>query len=307
LEAPNGGSLKQSIAMEEIDVPSNGIRLHVVLAGDPAGQPVVLLHGFPEFWYGWRHQIPALSQAGFRLILPDQRGYNLSEKPMGVGSYALADLVKDVLGLIDHFGYRQVDLVGHDWGAAVAWQTATVFPERIRRLVIMNVPHPAVMATYLAKSPAQVLRSWYIAFFQVPGLADRLLRMQNYAVLGHLLVGSGKAETFSADDLVEYRKAWSQPGSLTAMINWYRAIARHRPAFAVDPRIHLPTLMIWGKRDVALGFAMVRPSFELCDQCRLRIFDEATHWVQHDASDQVNQVLIEFLQSPNPSGSVWTV
>lgn len=159
------------------------------------------------------------------------------------------------------------------------------------------------MTAYLAKSPPQMLKSWYIAFFQIPGLADRLLRMQDHAALERLLVGSGKPETFSADDLVEYRKAWSQPGALTAMINWYRALVRYRPAAPVDFRVHLPTLMLWGKRDVALSYAMVRPSIELCDHGRLTVFDEATHWVQHDEPVQVNRELIQFLQSAGPFGS----
>lgn len=295
--------MNQSGDYEETYVTTNGVRLHIILTGDPAGKPVVLLHGFPEFWYSWRHQIPALSGAGFRLIVPDQRGYNLSDKPVGVRSYRLENLVNDVLGLTDHFGYDRVDLVGHDWGAAVAWEVAIHFPQRLKRLAILNVPHPAVMTAFLAKSPAQMIKSWYIAFFQIPGLADRLLRIRDYAVLGRLLAGSGKPETFSAGDLVEYREAWSQPGALTAMINWYRALLRYRPASPVDHRVHLPTLMIWGKRDVALGFAMVKPSIDLCDHGLLKVFEEATHWVQHDEPAEVNRELIQFLQSADPSGS----
>lgn len=285
---------------EEIFVQTNGIRLHVVLAGNPAGKPVVLLHGFPEFWYGWRHQIPALAGAGFRLIVPDQRGYNLSDKPAGVRSYRMENLVGDILGLADHFGYDRVDLVGHDWGAAVAWQVAITYPQRVQRLAILNVPHPSVMSAYLAQSPAQMLKSWYIAFFQIPGLADRLLQLRDFAALGRLLTGSAKPETFSALDLAEYRKSWSQPGSLTAMINWYRALLRDRPASPADPRVHLPALILWGKRDVALSYTMVGPSVDLCDHGRLIVFDEATHWVQHDEPLQVNRELIQFLLSPDP-------
>lgn len=288
---------------EEVYVPTNGVRLHVVLAGDPRGKPLVLLHGFPEFWYGWRHQIPALAKAGFRLIIPDQRGYNLSDKPEGIHAYHLDTLVKDVLGLADHFSDDRLDLAGHDWGAVVAWEAAISFPKRIQRLAILNVPHPAVMSAYLARSPSQMLRSWYIAFFQIPGLADHLLRMRDWAPLIRSLVGSGKHETFSSDELAQYRKAWSQPGALTAMINWYRALVRYRPVLPMDARVHQPVLILWGKRDFALSYAMVSPSLDLCDHGRLTVFDQATHWVQHDVPSQVNQELIQFFRPSGPYGS----
>ena len=288
---------------EEVYVLTNGVRLHVVLAGDPLGKPLILLHGFPEFWYGWRHQIPALDAAGFRLIIPDQRGYNLSDKPEGIRAYNLDNLVEDVLGLADHFGYDRLDLVGHDWGAVVAWEAAITVPQRIQRLAILNVPHPAVMSAYLAKSPAHMLKSWYIVSFQIPGLADRLLRMRDWAALEGLLAGSGKSRTFDSRELVEYRKAWSQPGALTAMINWYRALVCYRPATPKDPRVHQPVLILWGKRDIALSYAMVSPSMDLCDQGRLTVFDEATHWVQHDEPSQVNRELIQFFRASDRSGS----
>ncbi len=265
-------------------------------AGDPGGRPVVLLHGFPEFWYGWRHQIPALAAAGFRLIVPDQRGYNLSDKPAGVDAYRLEALVGDVLGLLDHYGLERAAVVGHDWGAAVAWSLAAAFPQRVERLGILNVPHPAVMLEFLRRSPRQMLKSWYIAFFQIPGLADRLLRLNNFAFASRLLVGSGQAGTFTASDLAEYKKAWSQPGALTAGINWYRAALRHSPAGGRDGRIHAPALILWGRRDVALSAGMAPRSLELCDDGRLVSFDDATHWVQHDQAGEVNRQLIEFLR-----------
>lgn len=238
-----------------------------------------------------------------RLIIPDQRGYNLSDKPEGIRAYNLDNLVEDVLGLADHFGYDRLDLVGHDWGAVVAWEAAITVPQRIQRLAILNVPHPAVMSAYLAKSPAQMLKSWYIVSFQIPGLADRLLRMRDWAALEGLLAGSGKSRTFDSRELVEYRKAWSQPGALTAMINWYRALVCYRPATPKDPRVHQPVLILWGKRDIALSYAMVSPSMDLCDQGRLTVFDEATHWVQHDEPSQVNRELIQFFRASDRSGS----
>jgi pimeloyl-ACP methyl ester carboxylesterase len=270
--------------------------LHGIQAG-PANAPlVVLLHGFPEFWYGWRCQIEPLVQAGFRLLVPDQRGYNLSEKPKGVKAYRLEELSRDVIGLLDCLGRQTCYLVGHDWGAAVAWNVAMTYPQRIKKLVIMNVPHPAVFRRYLRKNPRQMLKSWYIAFFQIPGLADWLLRTHNCAGAARLLVGSGKTVTFSDADLEEYKKAWSQPAAFTSMLHWYRALLRYSPRQEGDQRLHMPVLMLWGKQDIALSHEMAQPSIELCDQGKLVFFDEATHWVQFEAAAKVNQNLLEFFQ-----------
>jgi len=157
---------------QRLFVETNGVRSHIVVAGDPAGKPVILLHGFSEFWYGWRHQILTLVEAGFRVIVPDQRGYNLSEIPKGIRHYRINELSKDVIGLINHFGYDKVYLAGHNWGAAIAWDLAINPPEYIIKLAILNVPHPLVMFETLLRSPRQLFKSWYIAFFQIPSLPD---------------------------------------------------------------------------------------------------------------------------------------
>ncbi len=282
---------------EETMIQTNGVKLHVVAAGPKNGTPVILLHGFPEFWFGWRHQIPALAAAGYRVIAPDQRGYNLSDKPEGVRAYRIEELGKDIIGLADHFGYEKVLLAGHDWGAAVAWGMAVSFPQRIQRLAILNVPHPAVMLDFIKKSPKQMLKSWYIGLFQIPGLADWLFTANDFAFGGKMLRGSGQPNTFNEDDLREYKRAWSQPGALTAMINWYRAVFRYRPAAAPDIRVHVPTLILWGKQDVALSFEMAQQSVALCDHGRLVFFENATHWVQHDEADSVNQYLLDFFRA----------
>ena len=158
--------------LEHGTLKTNGIRLHVVQAGPNSGTPVVLLHGFPEHWYGFRKQIPAFVRAGCRVIVPDQRGYNLSDKPGGVKAYNLRELVNDVIGLIDALKYDKVNLVGHDWGAAVAWMLALWHPERVHRLGILNVPHPLVMRRFLSHDFEQIRRSWYIFFFQLPWLPE---------------------------------------------------------------------------------------------------------------------------------------
>jgi epoxide hydrolase 4 len=282
--------------IEHLYVTTNGIRLHVVVSGDPSGKPVILLHGFPEFWYGWRHQIPALVEAGYRVIVPDQRGYNLSEHPKSVLEYRLDELGKDVIGLIDHWDYERVDIVGHDWGAAVAWWVGFSYPEKVRHLTILNVPHPSVMLETIRKSPRQMLKSWYIGFFLVPGLADWLMQINQYTGALKLLKASGRNATFTDEDLTEYRKAWANSGGLTGMINWYRALVRYRSPLTSDTSIHVPTLILWGKKDVALSHEMAEKSLGFCDNGLLVYFDDATHWVQHDAAENVNRELIAFMR-----------
>ena len=190
--------------LEHSYIETNGIRLHVVQAGPQSGTPVVLLHGFPEFWYGWRLQIPALVEAGCRVIIPDQRGYNLSDKPEGVKTFSMDELVKDVIGLIDALGYEKVNLVGHDWGAAVAWVVANQHPERLHRLGILNVPHPEVMKRFLKRDLEQLRRSWYILFFQLPWLPEALMRAQDWSAMVRALRDSGKAHTFTDADIEKY-------------------------------------------------------------------------------------------------------
>lgn len=281
---------------EEACMETNKIRLHVVQAGPASGPPVVLLHGFPEFWYGWRKQIPALTEAGFRVIAPDQRGYNLSDKPKGVKAYRVEELVNDVIGLMDALDYEKVNLVGHDWGALVAWALAIGKPERVHRLSIMNMPHPAVMFRFLRRDPQQFRRSWYIYFFQLPWLPEAALKRNNWRNAERLLRGGGRIHAFMKEDMIEYKKAWSLPGAMTSMIHWYRAIGRYRFPLPREPRLRLPTLMLWGMKDVALTHRMARPSMDYCDDGRLFLFPEATHWVQHDEADEVNRLLIEFLR-----------
>lgn len=282
--------------LDSFFITTNLIRLHVVTAGDPHAPPVILLHGFPEFWRGWIKQIEPLAQAGLRVIVPDQRGYNLSDKPKGVCAYRLEELSTDILGLMDALGYEQVYLAGHDWGAAVAWYTAIRCPQRVKKLAILNVPHPVVMSRTLLSSPRQMLKSWYIGFFQITALAEALLGVHGCAGLANMLKRSGKPGTFSAEDMAEYQKAWSQPGALTAMINWYRALVRCRPSLPADGRVHVPTLVLWGMQDVALSHTMAQPSVDLCDDGRLVLFENATHWVQHDEVEAVTRLLVEFFK-----------
>jgi pimeloyl-ACP methyl ester carboxylesterase len=273
---------------------TNGIRLHVVQAGPRSGIPVILLHGFPEHLRCWIHQIPALAAAGFRVIVPDQRGYNLSDKPQGIKSYRVNELVKDILGLIDSLEYQKVNLVGHDWGAGVAWMLAYQHPHRLQRLGIINVPHPLVFRRFITRDFEQMRRSWYAFFFQLPWLPELGMRANNWRGAVRALRGSGKIHTFTDEDIEKNRKAWSQPGAMTAMINWYRAV-RYQNKLPSEMQIKVPTLMMWGVKDVALSHRMARPSIDHCEDGKLIFFPDSTHWVQHEAAEEVNHYLIDFL------------
>jgi pimeloyl-ACP methyl ester carboxylesterase len=283
-------------------IQTNNITLHVLTDGPEDGTPVILLHGFPEFSYGWRKQIPALTQAGFRVIVPDQRGYNLSDKPKGVAAYDVNTLAKDIIGLFDHFGIEKARLVGHDWGAVVAWTVALNHPDRLEKLAILNVPHPDVMTRFVLENAEQRKKSWYVYFFQIPFYVEWMLGKNDFHNLTRMLVGSGRKSTFTKEDIVEYKKAWSQKGALTGMLNWYRSIVRRSVKYAFQKnkiparRVTVPTLMLWGKHDVALSHEMIQPSINLCEDGKAIVFDKATHWVQHDAADDVNKNLIEFLR-----------
>jgi pimeloyl-ACP methyl ester carboxylesterase len=280
--------------LEHVHLPTNGIRLHIVQSGSRYGPLVILLHGFPEFWYGWRHQIEPLADAGFRVWVPDQRGYNLSDKPTGVAAYRLDELAKDVVGLIDAAGTDQCYLVGHDWGAAVAWWVSLKYPDRVKKVAILNVPHPAVMMQTLAHSPDQLRRSWYMFFFQIPFLPEAILRNNDCQAMVQMLHTTSSPGSFTKQDFDKYLQAWWRRGALTSMLNWYRAAFQAPPRIGGDQRIKLPTLILWGAQDIALSRQMAKPSLELCDQGRLVFFENASHWVQHDASTSVNKYLIDF-------------
>jgi pimeloyl-ACP methyl ester carboxylesterase len=281
--------------LEHSYINTNGIRLHVVQAGPKSGIPVLLLHGFPEFWYGWRKQIPALAGMGCRVIVPDQRGYNLSDKPKGIKAYCTDALMQDVIGLIDALEYEKVNLVGHDWGAVIGWMLAIKHPERLHRLGIINVPHPAVMKRFLQRDFEQMRRSLYALYFQLPWLPETIMRIGNYRVMALGMRRSGKHNAFTHEDIEKYKEAWSQPGAVTAMLNWYRAAVRYPPQIADGMRVHIPTLILWGVKDFALSRRMARPSLDDCDEGNLIFFPDASHWVQHEEADEVNHSLIDFM------------
>ncbi len=292
-----------NVPYEERFIKVNGVHLHTIIAGPETGAPVILLHGFPEFWYGWHNQIEALVQHGYRVIVPDQRGYNLSDKPDGVDNYRISKLAADIKGLAESFNYEQIHLVGHDWGAAVSWWVATLYPKLLKTLTILNVPYPSILADQVRQfNVRQILKSWYIGFFQIPRLPEAALLRNDAQPLVKALLTSAQKTTFSTADIAEYRKAWLQPGAMTGMLNWYRAVGNPGPLPPNTVRIErakgfikTPTLMLWGEKDIALSKEMAQLSIELCENGRLVYFPNATHWVQHDEAEAVNRHLVEFL------------
>jgi epoxide hydrolase 4 len=271
------------------------VRLHYVEAGPADGTPVVLLHGFPEFWYSWRHQIPALAAAGLRAIAPDMRGYNLSSKPSDVSAYAASRLAADIRDLIRERGCERACVAGHDWGAAVAWVAAMRHPEVLERLAILNVPHPRLMLNALRRPSRQLLRSWYIFFFQLPWMPEQAVAAGDWYMLRYSFEHDARPGAFTPEDIDRYREAWSQPGAVAAMLAYYRASVRRPPSGGGGrfTPIQAPTLVIWGERDRALGAELAEPDrADVPGLTRVVRIPEASHWVQHDRPDRVSELLI---------------
>jgi epoxide hydrolase 4 len=277
------------------------VRLHYVEAGE--GPLVVLLHGFPEFWYSWRHQIPALAAAGFRVVAPDMRGYNLSSKPVGVSAYAYDKLAGDIAELIAERGERSALLAGHDWGGAVAWMTAMYHPQSIERLAILNLPHPRRLLRAF-RDPRQLVRSWYMFFFQLPRLPERLSQIGNWEMLRRPLERDSRPGAFTPADMERYMEAWSQPGAPTAMLNYYRAALRQTPwtAEARMRPIAAPTRIIFGETDHYLRHQLAEPyPGDVPNLERVVRLPGVSHFAQNDAPEEVNRLLIEFF-SPALTG-----
>ncbi len=275
----------------------NGVRLHYVEQG--AGPLVVLLHGFPEFWYSWRHQIPALAEAGYRVITPDQRGYNISEKPPGVRSYRIEHLVDDVAALIEHAGESHATVVGHDWGGGVAWAVPMLHPQIVDKLIVLNSPHPDAFVREL-RGPRQLAKSWYIFFFQLPWLPEAAIRFQGYGMMNRVLRHQPRRkDAFSEEDIAAYKQAIAQPGALTAAINYYRALVRRNPSDIrrMVRRIDAPALLIWGEQDPFLGLRLTEGLERWVPNIRVERIANASHWVQVDAAERVNELMIDFLRS----------
>lgn len=267
------------LAMREGYAELGAVRLHYVEQGE--GPLVLLLHGFPEFWYGWRHQIGPLADSGFRVVAPDMRGYNLSSKPRGVTAYRLEHLAQDVRELIEERGAASANVAGHDWGGVAAWVAAMDHPEVVDRLAVLNAPHPHVFATHLG-DPRQLLKSSYVGFFQLPWLPEQV---------GRRLF----ALAFPPEERARYEDAYAQPGALTAMLNYYRALPRTRPRRF--PPVTAPTRVIWGERDRYLTPGVAEPRGADVPNLERVIRLDVGHWVQHEAPGQVADLLAEFFHA----------
>ena len=268
----------------------NGVSLHVEDHG--SGTPVLLMHGWPDSAYLWRHQIPFLTRHGFRAIAPDMRGFGRSSRPATVAGYALANAVSDMAGVLDALGVESAHVVGHDWGAVVGWLTAIFQPDRVEKLVVLSVGHPRAPRTL-----RQYEMAWYQLFFQFEGIAEATLAYDGWALLRRLLRGDGDQERYLQD--------LSRPGALTASLNWYRAnLAPRMPGPALElPPVRVPTLGIWSTNDHYLdGERMKKSGAYVEAPWRYEMIDGASHWIPLDAPDRLNALLLDWLHGPATAG-----
>ena len=269
------------------------MQLEAITAGPAEGDCVILLHGFPESGDAWRQQVQALARAGFRAVAPHQRGYAGSSKPAGLLPYRLSAVAQDVIALADSLGLQRFSLVGHDWGAAVAWHVATTHPERLHRLVILNGPHAGTVGMHAMRHPTQWLRSWYIGAFQLPMAPEWILRANGFALLKRAIRGSARDGAIADDLLATYEQQWSQPGALTAMLNWYRALMLDLPTPTL--RVELPVTVVWGGRDQFLDRGLADAQLALCRRGELVALPEATHWLHHEEPEAVSRAILKAL------------
>jgi epoxide hydrolase 4 len=271
------------------DIITNGIRMHYVTMGE--GPLIVLLHGFPEFWYSWRYQIPFLANLGYTVVAPDLRGYNDTDKPRK--GYDVPNLLRDIEGLIKGLGQAMAIIVGHDWGGVLAWSFAIHYPQMTGRLIVMNAPHPqAILREF--RTLKQLRKSWYIFLFQLPWLPERMLLRNHASLIGRVLRGNTvQKDAFPPEVIAKYQKAISKPGSMTAALNYYRHIFLQRPE--MSSHISAPTLLIWGEQDVALGIELTHGLEQWIDNIQVERISDSGHWVQQEQPDKVNQLMQAFL------------
>ncbi|MEJ5185536.1 MAG: alpha/beta hydrolase [Candidatus Geothermincolales bacterium] len=298
----SGGLRGSKATWEHVYFHVNNLRMHCVVAG--SGPTVLLLHGFPEFWYSWRHQIPVLATS-YRVIVPDLRGYNQTEKPKGVGQYSMGVLLEDIEGLIQEHTDGKVTLVGHDWGGGLAWTFAAYYPHLVKGLAVLNCPPPPLLAKKILTDPRQRKRSRYIYFFQLPLIPELYIARRDYEFIERLFRGwAVDKSAFTDYDIRRYKEAAAKPGALTAALNYYRASFRRillaPPSKALSRipslRVTCPTLVIWGMEDRAFHPSLLDeiPDY-VSGPFQLRTIERCSHWVQQERPDEVNRFLMEFL------------
>jgi epoxide hydrolase 4 len=273
---------------------TNGVKLHYVTQGE--GSLMLMLHGFPEFWYSWRHQIREFASE-YKVVAVDLRGYNDSDKPEDPSAYVIDEFVKDVKGMILGLGYNSCVLVGHDWGGAIAWTFADQHPEMVEKLIVLNIPHPAKFAAGL-RTPQQLLRSWYIFFFQLPWLPELFLQSSNYQPIETAFTRMAvNKNAFTQADLEAYKDAAAKRGALTAMLNYYRNFLSSTIINRTWSVLPMPTLMIWGEQDTALGKELTYGTEAYVRDLQIKYIPQASHWVQQDQPELVNQYIHSFLDA----------
>ncbi len=277
------------------EIVTNGIRMHYVTQGE--GPLIVLLHGFPEFWYSWRHQIPILAEHGYTVVAPDLRGYNDTDKPRK--GYDIPTLLRDIEGLIKGLGQQKAVIVGHDWGGVLAWAFALNYPEMTERLIVMNAPHPAAMMREM-RTFKQLRKSWYVFAFQIPWLPEYLLGRNHANEIGRMLRGAAvEKSAFPREETAKYQEAMSKPGAIKAALSYYRQLFRRLPfSFRrYEVRISAPTLLIWGEQDIALGIELTTSLERWVKDIQIKRIPDSGHWVQQEQPDKVSQYMLEFLQT----------
>jgi pimeloyl-ACP methyl ester carboxylesterase len=294
--------------MEELRLRAGGIDYFALADGPPGGPLVLLLHGFPELSRSWRHQLPALAAAGYRAVAPDLRGYGRSGKD---GPFDLRTLARDVRELVQGLSRERAVVVGHDWGGAVAWATAVLEPEVVERLVVLNCPHPGVMADELRGNLRQMIRSWYMLFFQVPALPEWILTRRGASAVGRSLRGGSHVrEAWPREETAHYQRAMLEPGAARGALGYYRAIFGDPLSLRREGRAHpiaAPTLVVWGARDRFLGIETVEaekmaPYLAPGNRVEVTLVEEAGHFVQSEAPEAVNEALLRWLGPAPPAG-----
>ncbi len=284
---------------------TGGLRMRVAVAGD--GPLVLMLHGFPESWYSWRHQLRDLS-ASYLCVAPELRGYGETDAPRGVSNYRIEALTGDVVDLIHHFGRQRAVVIGHDWGGAIAWTASLMHPEVVQRLIILNCPHPLQMRRHLRSNFRQMARSWYIFFFQIPWLPELLLHAGDSALLMRTIRrGAVCKEAFTDADLEHFRAALRRPYALSAALNYYRALLRGDLIGAasadhwINRKVQAPTLIIWGEQDFALAKELTYGMEDLFEhEFEIKYVPDSGHWVQQEKPKLVNRLIREFLPGSPP-------
>lgn len=282
------------LPLESSRIDVGDVSLHVVQAGPADGPLVVLLHGFPEFWYAWRDVIPPLVQAGFRVAVPDQRGYGDSDKPREVASYRVDRLGDDVAALIQALGRERAFLVAHDWGGGVAWNVALRHPDRVAKLAILDTPHPDV--EHVLPKTGEETVSWYRTFFQLPLVPEETARWGDWWLLSNSLRDSSKPGAFPDEKLALYRSAWDRDGAFGTMVNWYRAAYRHDTSSPTPRRVVVPTMILIAADDAFIPGDMTRASAQLCDDVQVVELGSGTHWVVQEEPARIAAELIAFFR-----------